>query len=80
MATVIASRLPDKKILMQHLKIEEPYDSSPYLEPFDNALLKNLNQFLEDTALKHIEDMKDFLYITLGQTTRTQTCFPRAAG
>lgn len=59
MATVIASTLPDKKILMRHLKIEEPHDSSPYLEPFDNALLKNLNQFLKDTALKHIEDMKD---------------------
>lgn len=58
-ATVIASQQPDKQmqpILMRHLKIEEP------LENFDSALLKNLNQFLEDTALKFI-DMEDFSII-----------------
>ena len=63
MATVIASQLPDKKILMRHLKIEDSHDSSHYLEHFDSALLKNLNKFLEDTAIKHIEDMKDFSII-----------------
>jgi hypothetical protein len=58
-ATVIASQQPDKQtqpILMRHLKIEEP------LENFDSALLRNLNQFLEDTALKFI-DMEDFSII-----------------
>jgi hypothetical protein len=64
-ATVIPSQLPDKQmqpILMRHLKIEEPHIFSLYLENFDNALLKNLNQFLEDTALKFI-DMEDFSII-----------------
>jgi hypothetical protein len=58
-ATVIARQQPDEQmqpILMRHLKIEEP------LENFDSALLKNLNQFLEDTALKFI-DMEDFSII-----------------
>jgi hypothetical protein len=64
MATVIASQLPDKQIqpiLMRHLKIEESQNFSLYLdlENFDSALLKNLNQFLEDMALKYI-DMEDF--------------------
>jgi Family of unknown function (DUF6535) len=62
MATVIASQPPNEQmqpILMRHLKIEEPHILGLYLEPFDSALLKNLNQFLEDTALKYI-DMKDF--------------------
>jgi hypothetical protein len=62
MATVIASELPDKPILMRHLKIEESQNSSLYLENLDSALLKNLNQFLEDTALKYI-DMEDFSII-----------------
>ncbi|KAF8490247.1 hypothetical protein F5888DRAFT_1742198 [Russula emetica] len=65
MAAVIASQPPDEQmqpILMRHLKIEEPHIFSRYLEPFDSALLKNLNQFLEDTALKYI-DMEDFSII-----------------
>jgi hypothetical protein len=63
MATVIASKLPDKKILMRHFKVKEPQDFSRYLEPFDNALLKNINKFLEDTALKFIEDVENFKII-----------------
>jgi hypothetical protein len=61
MATVIASQLPDKQILMRHLKVEEP-NFSRYLESFDSALLKNLNQFLGCTALKFI-GMEDFSII-----------------
>jgi hypothetical protein len=60
-ATVIASQPPNKQTqpnLMQHLKINEPQIFSSYLEPFDSALLKNLNQFLENTAFKFI-DMED---------------------
>ena len=59
-ATVIASQLPDKQMqptLMRHLKIEEPH-----MESLDSALLKNLNKFLEDAALKFI-DMEDFSVI-----------------
>jgi hypothetical protein len=55
---VIASQLPDKQmqpILMRHLKTEEPHIFGLYLENFDRVLLKNLNQLLEDTALKLIE-------------------------
>lgn len=63
MATIIASRLPDKQILMRHLKIKGSDDSSLHLEPFDGALLKNINQFLANTALKHIEDIEDFRII-----------------
>jgi hypothetical protein len=57
-AAVIASQPPDKQmqpILMQHLNIEDPHIFSRYLEPFDSILLKNLNQFLKNTALKFIE-------------------------
>jgi len=64
-ATVIASQLPGKQmqpILMRHLKIEEPHIFSFYLDNFDGVLLINLNQFLEDTALKFI-DMEDFSII-----------------
>ena len=60
-ATVIASQPPNKHTqpnLMQHLKIKEPQIFNSYLEPFDSALLKNLNQFLENTALEFI-DMED---------------------
>ena len=67
MATVIASQPPDKQmqpILMRHLKIEDHHIFSRYLEPFDSALLKNLNMFLEDTALKFI-DMENFGIILL---------------
>ena len=63
MATVIASRLSDKQILMRHLKVEEPQNFSRDLEPFDSALLKNLIQFLEGTALKFMEDLEDFSII-----------------
>jgi hypothetical protein len=59
MATVMATlviRPPDeetRRILMQQLKIDEQ-TLDRYLESFDNLLLKNLNHFLEDTALKSI--------------------------
>lgn len=60
-AAVIASQPPNKQTqpnLMQHLKIKDPQVFNSYLEPFDSALLKNLNQFLENTALKFI-DLED---------------------
>jgi hypothetical protein len=62
-ATVIASQPPEhtQSILMRHLKIKEPYFSL-YLEPFDSVLLKNLNRFLQNTALEFI-DMKDIKII-----------------
>lgn len=51
-ATVNASQRPEKhmeSILMRHLKIEEPFTTFD-----DSTLLKNLNQFLKNTALKYI--------------------------
>ena len=59
MATVMATlvtRPPNeetRRILMRQLKIDEQ-TLDRYLESFDSLLLKNLNHFLEDTALKSI--------------------------
>ena len=59
MAAVIASRPPLEKesllILMRHLTIDD-HALNQYLDPFDSLLLKNLNHFLENTALKVIRD------------------------
>jgi Family of unknown function (DUF6535) len=60
LATVIASQPPPNEqcrpILMRHLKIKEPSVFNQYLDRFDSLLLKNLNDFLKDTAMKVIED------------------------
>jgi len=60
MATVIASQPPPdmqvRPIFMRQLGISEARILDRYLEPFDSLLLKNLNNFLNNTALPVIQD------------------------
>jgi len=59
-AAVQATRKPNEEtrpILMRQLKVNDG-DLQSYLDSFDNLLLKNLNNFLENTALKFIEQWK----------------------
>jgi len=53
-AAVLATQRPDIQtlpILARQLNIKEPHVLRDYLEHFDDLLLRNLNHFLENTAL-----------------------------
>ncbi|KAI0302899.1 hypothetical protein B0F90DRAFT_1713364 [Multifurca ochricompacta] len=73
MATAIAARLRDTRelpilmqafpVLMRQLNIKEPHLLNSFLQPFDSLLLKNLNNFLEETVLKFIhKDVQIFIW------------------
>ena len=72
-ATVIASQPPPdertRPILMRHLKIKEPHELNQCLDNFDSFLLKNLNQFLKNTALGVITDADKQLHIDIALFT-----------
>ena len=73
MATVVASQPPPdmqvRPILMRQLGISEAHVLDRYLEPFDSLLLKNLNNFLRNTALPVIRDKQIQHHIRIVLTT-----------
>jgi hypothetical protein len=69
-AAVIATRIPasdqTQQMLVKQLKIKDRDTLFDSLQPFDSLLLKNLNNFLENTALKCLElDNIDIIIFTI---------------
>jgi hypothetical protein len=57
-AAVLATHMPDQQttpIVMRQLNIEDPDTLRRYMNPGHSLLLRNLNNLLENTAVKYIE-------------------------